>query len=171
MTTVAENSSAPSSSTFASDPVEYLETIARSAPSCQLLSRLAGPVASSMKDYSKSINIAIAPLYLRAVARQLAAETTGGAPPAVAPAAAAAGGGASGTGSNGIGNGNVKLEVEAERKSVHQIYEIAEVRIVSCVCACFWAGIDSTRLIWKVSFRCSSFGVLRALSQFLLLTS
>jgi hypothetical protein len=128
MTTRNEEYSVPS---FSADPVTYLEAITRSAPSKDLLSRLAGPVASSMKEEATA---ALAPLYLRAVAQQLAAETA----PATAPAAAAA---SAGAGAGAIAS-NVKLEMEAEMKSSHQIYEIAEVRL----CVVVLATLDSAGL-------------------------
>jgi hypothetical protein len=109
-----DSSSAQPPLTFGSDPVAFLEAIAASVPSKDLLSRLAGPVAGSMKDVETT---AFAPMYLRAVAQQLAAETATSAPAASA---------ASSTGPSVSNNG--KLEMEAEMKSVHQIYEIAEVR-------------------------------------------
>jgi hypothetical protein len=119
MTTRNEDSVQPSSLTFHSDPVAYLEAIARAVPSKELLSRLAGPVATAMKDVQTT---AFAPLYLRAVAKQLAAETggTGAAAPAASSAAAGS--------ASAVGPSVGKVEVEAEMKSVHQIYEIAEVR-------------------------------------------
>jgi hypothetical protein len=122
MTTRNEDSSASPPLTFNSDPVAFLEAIAGAVPSKELLSRLAGPVASSMKDVQTT---AFAPLYLRAVAQQLAAET--GTAPAVSAAAAPPS-----TGPSVSNNG--KLEVEAEMKSVHQIYEIAEVSLQNMMC-------------------------------------
>jgi hypothetical protein len=115
MTTRNDSSASQPSLTFGSDPVAYLEAIARAVPSKELLSRLAGPVASAMKDVQTT---AFAPLYLRAVAQQLAAET--------GTAAASASASASALGPSVMNHG--KVEVEAEMKSVHQIYEIAEVR-------------------------------------------
>jgi hypothetical protein len=111
-----DSSSAQPPLTFGSDPVAFLEAIAASVPSKDLLSRLAGSVAGSMKDVQTT---AFAPMYLRAVAQQLAAETATSAPTAAAAAS-------SSTGPSVSNNG--KLEMEAEMKSVHQIYEIAEVR-------------------------------------------
>jgi hypothetical protein len=115
-----QDSSSSQPPSFSSDPVAYLESIARSAPSKELLSRLAGQVAGSFRgDETASATVtAIAPLYLRAVAQQLAAET--GVP-------ATAGGTSSAAGNTSSSHG--KSEVEAEMKSVHQIYEIAEVRL------------------------------------------
>jgi hypothetical protein len=116
MTTRNDSSASQPSLTFGSDPVAYLEAIARAVPSKELLSRLAGPVASAMKDVQTT---AFAPLYLRAVAQQLAAETG-------TAAASASTASASALGPSVMNHG--KVEVEAEMKSVHQIYEIAEVR-------------------------------------------
>jgi hypothetical protein len=113
-----------SSPSYGADPVAYLEAIASSAPSKELLSRVAGPVASSMKEEATA---GIAPLYLRAAAQQLAAEMATARAPVLAAAASAAGTTAAAA---------AQVDVEAEMKAVQQIYEIAEVRDDWCVTLC-----------------------------------
>lgn len=116
-----ETNAETAEASFSSDPVTYLDAIVGSAASIVLLAKLAGTTASTIKEtmatdetvtqtFGTVTTTTVAPLYLRAVAQQLAAAL-----PAVPPAAAA-----------GV---VVQVDMESEMKRVKQIYEIAEVRL------------------------------------------
>jgi hypothetical protein len=138
MSDPSTNNAASAEPSFSADPAVFLDAIASSAPSSLLLSQLAGPVATSMKESSENIalTVAIAPMYLRAVAQQLPAAAF-----STAPAAAAAAGALS-----------AKIDVEAEMKRVKQIYEIAEVRLpfyfASLLTVSFVSGYPA-KLVWN----------------------
>lgn len=103
---------------FADNPREYLNKIYQLAPSHEAVGKLAGNVASSIKE-ERSAHISA--LYLQAAARHLPAAAASS---TAAAAAAAASASAAAAGPSALGSGK---DVEAEMRNTQQIYEIVEV--------------------------------------------
>lgn len=107
---------------FAQDPRHYLTNLYQFPPSREAVAKLAGNVASSLREER---NAQIAALYVQAAARHLpAAATAAGAPLAN-----------SNKGAASVAAG--KADVEMEMRNTQQVFEVVEVCPSVCTTSAF----------------------------------